>query len=121
MRARKANRIARYSIKPNGNKGAQFDRVCKAEIVHLIGMEGHDIIIRQASGGHREVDLLTAAGGVQKVRTDRGFVRMTGGGYFFVPSISAVSQFLAKMRRRVLCTDIRALPVENIIPNSLAV
>jgi Dyp-type peroxidase family len=58
---------------------------------------GHDMIIGQPSGGHREVDLLTAAGGDQKIQTDRNFVRMTGGGYFFAPSISAVSQFLAKM------------------------
>ena len=58
---------------------------------------GHDMIIGQPSGGHREVNLLTATGGVQQIQTDRSFVRMTGGGYFFAPSINAVSQFLAKM------------------------
>jgi Dyp-type peroxidase family len=50
---------------------------------------GNDLIIGQA-GGPREAQLLTAAGGEQKVQTNRPFVTMTGGGYFFAPSISAL-------------------------------
>ncbi len=58
---------------------------------------GHDFVIGQPAGGGREVQLLTAAGGIRNIHTDRVFVKMTGGGYFFAPSISAVSQFLARL------------------------
>ena len=57
--------------------------------------DGHDMVIGQAAGGQREVKLLTATGG-QNIQTNRMFVTMTGGGYFFSPSISALSQFLAR-------------------------
>jgi Dyp-type peroxidase family len=58
---------------------------------------GHDMVIGQAAaGGKREVQLVTAAGGAQTIQANRTFVTMTGGGYFFAPSISALSQFLAK-------------------------
>jgi len=42
------------------------------------------------------VQLVTATGGHQTLQSNRSFVIMTGGGYFFAPSISALSQFLAK-------------------------
>jgi Dyp-type peroxidase family len=56
---------------------------------------GHDLIIGQSGDGPREVQLLTATGGSQMLQTDRTFVTMTGGGYFFAPSISAFQQILA--------------------------
>ena len=56
---------------------------------------GHDLIIGQTADGKREVQLLTATGGAQNLQTDRTFVTMTGGGYFFAPSISAVAKVLA--------------------------
>jgi Dyp-type peroxidase family len=51
---------------------------------------GHDLIIGQSMDGNREVQLLTASGGDQTLRTDRIFVTMTGGGYFFAPGIAAI-------------------------------
>jgi Dyp-type peroxidase family len=57
---------------------------------------GHDVVIGQPAVGRREVQLLSATGGGQDIQTNRTFVTMTGGGYFFAPSISALSQFLAK-------------------------
>lgn len=57
---------------------------------------GHDMIIGQPPNDQREVRLITAAGGIQNIQTNRTFVTMTGGGYFFAPSISAVGQFLVK-------------------------
>jgi Dyp-type peroxidase family len=52
---------------------------------------GHDLIIGQSMDGNREVELVTAAGGDQTLRTDRVFVTMTGGGYFFAPGIAALT------------------------------
>jgi Dyp-type peroxidase family len=56
---------------------------------------GHDLIIGQAADTSREVQLFTATGGSQMLQTDRTFVTMTGGGYFFSPSISALQKVLA--------------------------
>lgn len=56
---------------------------------------GNDMIIGQ-TGGSREAELVTAVGGDQTIHTDRTFVTMTGGGYFFAPSISTVAQFFAR-------------------------
>lgn len=54
---------------------------------------GVDLIIGQAPGAAREVEMQTAAGGSQTVSTARPFVETTGGGYFFAPSLSALSEF----------------------------
>lgn len=56
---------------------------------------GHDLIIGQSADTSREVQLFTATGGSQMLQTDRTFVTMTGGGYFFSPSISALQKVLA--------------------------
>jgi len=56
---------------------------------------GHDLVIGQTADGKRDVQLFTAAGGTQSLQTDRTFVTMTGGGYFFAPSISALQKVLA--------------------------
>jgi len=55
---------------------------------------GHDLIIGQTADGRREVQLLTA-GNSGTLQTDRTFVTMTGGGYFFAPAISAIAEVLA--------------------------
>ena len=51
---------------------------------------GHDLIIGQNADGQREVELLTATGGDQMLQTNRTFVTMTGGGYFFAPGIAGL-------------------------------
>lgn len=56
---------------------------------------GHDLLIGQPGTTTREVELPTAAGGSQTIQTNRRFVTMTGGGYFFSPSITALRTFLA--------------------------
>ena len=56
---------------------------------------GNDLIIGQSAAGQREVQLLTAAGGGQTVQTNRMFVTMTGGGYFFAPGIAALKTLAA--------------------------
>lgn len=55
---------------------------------------GHDILIGQAPGD-REFHAFTANGGEQIVDVTHRFVRMTGGGYFFAPSISALRNVIA--------------------------
>ena len=56
---------------------------------------GHDLIIGQPGTPLREVELITSVGNSQTVQTNRTFVTMTGGGYFFSPSISSLQNFLA--------------------------
>jgi Dyp-type peroxidase family len=56
---------------------------------------GHDLIIGQPGTPIREVELATSVGNSQIVQTNRTFVMMTGGGYFFSPSISSLQNFLA--------------------------
>lgn len=58
---------------------------------------GHDIIIGQTDDGRRDITLYTAAGEQQVVPAERQFVTPTGGGYFFVPSISALRDVLGKV------------------------
>lgn len=57
---------------------------------------GHDAVIGQDPQGERHVELLTSAGGDQVLPIQRAFVSMTGGGYFFAPSISAIRDVLAR-------------------------
>ena len=54
---------------------------------------GVDLVIGQATGAAREVELVTTAGGSQVVSTAQQFVVATGGGYFFAPSLSALAEF----------------------------
>ena len=62
---------------------------------------GHDIILGQAGGAIRQrvmTGLLagTTSGQPPQTKFDIDFVRPTGGGYFFMPSISAVQAILSR-------------------------
>ena len=61
---------------------------------------GHDIILGQAGGAHRQRFMTgladaTPSGKPPNTTFDQDFVRPTGGGYFFMPSISAVQSVLS--------------------------
>ncbi|WP_345801781.1 Dyp-type peroxidase [Microbacterium sp. AZCO] len=62
---------------------------------------GHDPIIGQADvhgDRTRHIDLPTPSNGTRSVALEREFVTPTGGGYFFAPGISAVTEVLAAAR-----------------------
>ena len=88
---------------------------------------GHDIILGQASGPTRQrfmTGLLAGAtsGKPPPTRFDIDFVRPTGGGYFFMPSISTVQSILsaphaapiAEAAPLTLATHVAASPLERI-------
>ena len=54
---------------------------------------GVDLIIGQAAGAARELELVTSSGDSQVLSTAQQFVVTTGGGYFFSPSLSALAEF----------------------------
>ena len=59
---------------------------------------GHDLIIGQTPDGKRTVDLLVSGQSeTQSISAPRQWVKPTGGGYFFAPSISAIRDILSRV------------------------
>lgn len=77
---------------------------------------GHDIVLGQADGAARRRFMTglaekTASGKGPKTMFDADFVRPTGGGYFFMPSISAVQTVLSAHKFEPAASSAHYLPV----------